>query len=86
MQVHSAQFRLKLMQECADERGQAMELVSFFFSFSGQVNRAKYWIGVGIVFAVSLLALLFWSALPIMGVQVALVWLVMLIRSLLRKK
>ena len=53
-----------------------MELVRFFFSFSGQVNRAKYWIGVGIVFAVSLLALLFWSALPIMDVQVALVWLV----------
>ena len=53
-----------------------MELVRFFFSFSGQVNRAKYWIGVGIVFAVSLLAPLFWSALPIMGVQVALVWLV----------
>ena len=76
MQVHSAQFRFKLTQECAGERGQAMELVRFFFSFSGQVNRAKYWIGVGIVFAVSLLALLFWSALPIMGVQVALVWLV----------
>ena len=52
-----------------------MELVRSFFSFSGQVNRAKYWIGVGIVFAVSLLALLFWSV-PIMGVQAALVWLV----------
>ena len=53
-----------------------MELIRFFFSFSGQVNQAKYWIGVGIVFAVSLLALLFWSALPVMGVQVALLWLV----------
>src|SRR5258708_5082607 len=55
------------MQACADDRGRAMELIRFFFGFSGRVNRTKYWIGVGIVFAISLLALNFWSALPIWG-------------------
>jgi uncharacterized membrane protein YhaH (DUF805 family) len=42
-----------------------MELVRFFFSFSGRVNRAKYWIGVGIVWGMGLLAMKSWSALPI---------------------
>jgi uncharacterized membrane protein YhaH (DUF805 family) len=53
-----------------------MELVRFFFGFSGRVNRTKYWIGIGIVFAISLLGRI---ALPIWDVPFVLMWLVLII-------